>query len=220
MIASGRVEVNGAPARLGQRADPAIDLVKVDGKRLQLDSTKRYLMINKPAGVVTTSKDPEGRPTVLDLVGESVRLFPVGRLDVDTEGLLLLTNDGDLAYRLTHPSFEVSKTYVAQVKGWAGPSTLRRLGEGVDIHEDSPAKADSVRLLESYRGRNPRSVVEITIHEGRKHVVRRMLDAVGTPVISLVRTGQGPLKLGRLASGGYRKLTNDEIDLLYSETGL
>lgn len=220
LIRQGRVTVNGMEAVLGQRADPARDRIEVDGRLVYVDQEKKYLMMNKPPGVVTTARDPQGRKTVLEIVGEEARVFAVGRLDIATEGLLLLTNDGELAHRLTHPSFEIPKTYVAEVHGYVGKKAMRRLAEGVEIGERHPAKTAGVRVLDSVKGSQPRSVVEVTVHEGRKHVVRKLLEAVGHPVIRLTRTSVGPVRLGRLAPGGYRNLTPEEIEALYRETGL
>lgn len=220
LIRQGRVSVNGTPAVIGQRADPSVDRIEIDGRLVFVDEDKRYLIFNKPPGVVTTAADPQGRPTVMDLVGEETRLFPVGRLDMGTEGLLVLTNDGELAHRMTHPSFEIAKTYVAEVKGSVGRSALRRLTQGVEIDDGRPAKAVHARVLDSLKGSDPRSVVELTIHEGRKHVVRRMLEGLGFPVARLTRTAIGPLRLGRLASGSYRNLTREEVEALYREAGL
>lgn len=220
LIRQGRVSVNGQPARLGQRADPSVDRIEVDGRLLQLDQDKKYLLFFKPAGIVTSASDPEGRKTVMDIVGEEVRVFPVGRLDMATEGLLVLTNDGELAHRMTHPSFEIAKTYVAEVKGSIGRGALRRLREGVQIDNARPAKATTARVLDSIKGSDARSVVELSIHEGRKHVVRKMLEVLGHPVLRLTRTGVGPLRLGRLAPGSYRNLTREEVEALYREAGL
>lgn len=222
LIREGRVLVNGHPAELGQRIDAATDRVEVDGQRVYLDPAKLYYMLNKPEGVITTSKDPEGRTTVLDIVGLAERVFPVGRLDIATEGLLVLTNDGELTHRLTHPSFEVTKTYVAEVAGLVGRGVIRKLTEtGVDVGAREPFTADAVTVLGSRKGPiGNRTVVELEVHEGPKHLVRKMLEAVDRPVIRLVRTGMGPLKLGRLSSGTYRALTRDEVEALYREVGL
>lgn len=221
LIRSGRVTVNGRPAVLGQRVDPSRDVVAVDGGRLATDPGRVYYALNKPAGVITTARDPRGRKTVLDLVGVGRRVYPVGRLDVATEGLLLLTNDGALAYRLTHPSFEVEKTYVAEVSGLLDRAAAARLTrEGVPIDGGRPARPARVRILKTVAGREPRSLVEIAIHEGRKHVVRAMLERSGHPVRRLVRTAIGPVRLGRLASGTYRKLTQAEVSSLYRAVGL
>lgn len=222
LIRQGRVLVNDQVAQLGRRIDPGVDRVCVDGARIQLDSSKQYIMLNKPEGVVSTARDPQGRPTVVDMVGVASRVFPVGRLDIATEGLMLLTNDGELTYRLTHPSYEVPKTYVAQVSGTIGRAVTRRLLEtGVDLGDGEPFKADSVRVIGSSKAQGQtRTVVELVIHEGPQHVVRRLLEEVGNPVIRLVRTGMGPLKLNRLATGTYRMLAQDEVDALYREVGL
>lgn len=220
LIREGRVQVNGKKAVLGQRADPVVDRIEIDGRLIYADQDKKYLAINKPAGVVTSASDPEGRKTVMDLVGEEARVFPVGRLDMATEGLLLLTNDGELAHRMTHPSFEMPKIYITEVKGSVGRGALRRLTEGVKIDAGRPAKATSAKILDSVKGSDPRCVVELTVHEGRKHVVRKMLETLGHPVIRLTRTGIGPLKLGRLASGSYRNLSREEVEALYREAGL
>jgi 23S rRNA pseudouridine2605 synthase len=221
LIRQGRVLVNGHKAELGARVDPATDRVTVDGERVQIDPEKVYLMLNKPAGVVTTSKDPQRRSTVLDLVGVEHRVFPVGRLDIATEGLLLLTNDGELAHRLTHPSFEVSKVYVAEVSGSVGRGVIRTLTDtGVDLGGQELFKVDALKVIDSSKGQGGRTIVEFTLHEGPKHVVRRALEAVERPVIRLVRTGMGPLRLNRLATGTYRKLSREEVAALYREVGL
>lgn len=222
LIREGRVTVNDEVAELGRRIDPAVDRVAVDGRRIQLDSSKAYVMLNKPEGVVSTAHDPQGRPTVIDMVGVESRVFPVGRLDIATEGLMLLTNDGELTYRLTHPSYEVAKVYIAEVSGTVGRAVLRRLTEtGVDLGDKEPFKADTVRVIGSQKSQgHVRTVVELEIHEGQNHIVRRLLEAVGNPVLRLVRTGMGPLKLNRLVTGTYRVLTQDEVDSLYREVGL
>jgi 23S rRNA pseudouridine2605 synthase len=220
LIRQGRVRVNGERVVLGRRIDPTRDEITVDERRVQVDPGRRYVMLNKPPGVITTARDPQGRPTVLDLVGDESRLYPVGRLDSRTEGLLLLTTDGELAHRLTHPSFQVSKTYVAEVAGWVGPAVVKRLLAGVEISTDRIVRADRVRVLGSRRGREARSQLELVLHEGPRHVVRRVLEAVGHPVIRLVRTEVGPLRLGRLGTGTYRNLTPQEVASLYREVGL
>ena len=220
LIRQKRVRVNGQTVVLGRRIDPTRDQVTVDGRRVQVNPGRRYVMLNKPAGVITTARDPEGRRTVLDLVGEESRLYPVGRLDADTEGLLLLTTDGELAHRLTHPSFQVSKTYVAEVAGLVGPAVVKRLLEGVEIERRKSVRADRVKVLGARRGQDARSQLKLVLHEGPRHVVRRVLEAVGHPVIRLVRTELGPLKLGRLGTGTYRNLTPEEVASLYREVGL
>jgi 23S rRNA pseudouridine2605 synthase len=220
LIRQKRVKVNGQTVILGRRIDPTRDVVTVDGRRVQVNPGRRYVMLNKPPGVITTARDPEGRPTVLDLVGDESRLYPVGRLDAGTEGLLLLTSDGELAHRVMHPSFQVSKTYVAEVAGWVGPAVVRRLLDGVEIEKGKKVKADLVKVLGSRRGQDARSQLKLVLHEGPRHVVRRVLEAVGHPVIRLVRTELGPLRLGHLRTGTYRNLTPEEVASLYREVGL
>jgi 23S rRNA pseudouridine2605 synthase/16S rRNA pseudouridine516 synthase len=212
-IVEGRVEVNGrVVSELGTRIDPAVDRVAVDGVAIQLDVSKRYVMLNKPTGVVSTMADEKGRRDLREFTADyEERLFNVGRLDADTSGLLLLTNDGDLAQVLAHPSFGVEKTYLATVSGAVTPATLRRLRAGVDL-DDGPIRADKARVVgEPSRGL---SLVEITLHSGRNRIVRRMLDAVGHPVQQLVRRQFGPLHLGTLASGRTRDLGKLELGQL------
>jgi 23S rRNA pseudouridine2605 synthase len=211
LIRQGRVTVNSRRASLGERADLERDLVELDGVRIRPEGRKTYLLMNKPRGVITTMSDPQGRPKVTDLIKTRGKVFPVGRLDTDTEGFLILTNDGDLAHRLTHPSFEVEKTYVAEVEGAVSPDTLRALREGISIGSGRPARAVRARVRESRRGRSAKTVLEITLHEGRRHVVRRMMEEVGHPVVRLVRTRVAGLGLGRLRPGEYRELTPVEV---------
>lgn len=208
-IAAGRVQVNGAVAELGRRVDPAVDVVAVDGVVIGVAPGLRYLLLSKPLGVVTTASDPQGRPTVVELVPDDPRVFPVGRLDTDTEGLLLLTNDGDLAHRLTHPSHGVDKEYLVWVEGHPTRGTLRRLREGVDLDDGrtAPARASLVAP----------DLVRLTIHEGRNRQVRRMCAAVGHPVRRLVRTRIGPLSDRRLGAGEWRDLTTAEVRSLEQE---
>jgi len=206
LIAAGRVTVNGEVAALGRRVDPDRDQVAVDGVRVSVRPDHVYYLLNKPAGVITTASDPRGRPTVLSLVPSSPRVFPVGRLDAGTEGLLLLTNDGDLAHRLAHPSFGIEKEYLAEVEGRASAAALRRLRQGVELEEGMTAPA-KVTVI-------PPAGLRITIHEGRKRQVRRMCDAVGLPVLRLVRTRIGPLADRRLPPGSWRELTRDEVRAL------
>lgn len=221
LIREGRVTVNGKPAVLGIRVNPSLDRIEVDGSRIPVDEAKRYVMLNKPAGVISTVRDPEGRPTVAELVPSKEKLHPAGRLDAETEGLLLLTNDGELTYRLTHPSFAVPKIYVAEVQGSVDRSVVRRLvEEGVKIDSGRPAKAMRARILDVRAGRKPRSVLEVTVHEGRKHVVRRMLEESGHAVDRLIRMALGPLRLKGLAPGEYRELTASEVASLYKAAGL
>jgi len=203
LIAEGRVRVNGEVARLGTRADAEADTIEVDGAVIGVRQGLVHYLLNKPAGVVTTASDPEGRPTVVALVPPEPRVYPVGRLDADTEGLLLLTNDGELAHRLTHPSFGVDKEYLAEVEGTPSRGALRRLREGVEL-DDGPTAPAKVSLVGDH-------TLRITIHEGRNRQVRRMADAVGHPVRRLVRVRIGPLTDRRLAPGEWRELTQAEV---------
>ena len=214
LIAAGRVSVDGQQATLGDRADPATSVIHVDGERVVTDTRMVYLALNKPRGIVSTMADERGRPGIKELLGSSMpsRVYHVGRLDADSEGLLLLTNDGDLAHRLTHPSYGVAKTYLLEVPGPIPRGLGRRLKAGIEL-EDGPAAADEFRLVDS----TPRTaLVEITLHEGRKHIVRRMLEQVGHPVARLVRTAVGPVKLGDLRSGRWRHLTRPEVAALFA----
>ncbi|MGE3835680.1 MAG: pseudouridine synthase [Acidimicrobiia bacterium] len=206
LIEEGRITVNGAVAVLGRRIDPEVDLVEIDGALVPVAPGLVHYLLNKPAGVVSTADDPEGRPTVVGLVPPEPRVFPVGRLDVATEGLLLLTNDGPLTHRLSHPSFGVEKEYLAEVAGRPGPAAVRRLREGV-VLDDGPTAPARVSLA----GPN---LLTIVIHEGRNRQVRRMCDAVGHPVVRLVRTRIGPLADRRLRPGAWRPLTPDEVRAL------
>lgn len=219
LIVAGRVAVNGRVVTvLGTRVDPSVDLVSVDGAELELAPEKRYFMLHKPDGVITSVGDPQGRRTVMDLVdSDAAGLVPVGRLDQDTEGLLLVTNDGELAFRLTHPSFEVGKTYVAEVRGDPSEEALGRLRRGVRLEDGITHPAKDVRVLES---RPNRCVLTLSIHEGRKREVRRMLQRIGHPVIHLRRVALGPLKLGALPPGQYRPLTEAEAAELHEAVGL
>lgn len=216
LMLSGVVEVDGEiVTRLGTKVDPRTAVIRVDGLRLPPISPNAYLVLNKPRGVVSTMSDPEGRPTISDYVAERPeRLFHVGRLDTDTTGLLLLTNDGEFAHRMAHPSYEVDKTYVAEVDGEVFRSTLKRLREGV-VLEDGPVQVSQVRVVETGRGAaQGRSIVELVIHEGRNRIVRRLLAEVGHPVRRLTRTRFGPVSLGRLPEGEMRDLTKDELGTL------
>lgn len=208
------MRVNGVPADPGTRVQPGVDRIEVDGRLIDSSGpTAVVLMLHKPAGVVTTMSDDQGRPCVGDLVRHyPQRLFHVGRLDEDTEGLLLLTNDGDLAHRLTHPSHGVQKTYVARVRGRVGETALRQLRRGVELG-DGPAAADAVTVKTA----NERwSVIELVLHEGRKRIVRRMCRAVGHPVERLTRTRIGELELGHLPPGEMRPLDDAEVRALFS----
>jgi len=211
IIAAGRVRVNGERAVLGRRVDPEADLVEVDGVPVGVAPGLVYFLLNKPVGVVTTADDPQGRPTVVELVPDDPRVFPVGRLDVDTEGLLLLTNDGTLTHRLTHPSFGVEKEYLASVQGQPTRGELRRLREGIEL-DDGPTAPAQASLVAP-------SLVRITIHEGRNRQVRRMCEAIGHPVERLVRHRIGPLTDKKLRPGQWRELTQDEVRALERATG-
>jgi 23S rRNA pseudouridine2605 synthase len=209
-IVEGRVRVNGAVVtELGTRIDPDTDLVDVDGTAVQLDQSKRYVMLNKPTGVVSSMKDDRGRPDLRRFTKEwAERLFNVGRLDAETSGLLVLTNDGELAHVLAHPSFGVTKVYIAKVDGRVTAQTIQKLVRGIDL-EDGPIAADKARLL-STSAEGGGSLVELTLHSGRNRIVRRMMDAVGHPVVELVRRQFGPLHLGTLPAGRARELTKVE----------
>lgn len=214
LIREGRVRVNGQVASLGQRVDPGSDRVEVDGTRVPLDPGLRYFALNKPRGVVTTARDPQRRPDVSRFFPPGPRVFPVGRLDRDTEGLLLLTNDGELAHRLMHPRYGVEREYLAEVGGVPGRRALARLERGVEL-EDGPARARSARGV---AGAGDRSAVRIVMAEGRKREVRRMLAAVGLPVRRLVRMRVGPVRLGRLPPGAVRELEPTEVRALHEVT--
>ena len=203
MIAAGRVTVNGDVAVLGRRVDVENDRVEVDGVPIGVKPGMVYLLLNKPAGVVCTAHDPQGRPTVVQLVPDDPRVYPVGRLDAATEGLLILTNDGDLANRLAHPSHGVEKEYLVDVEGAVSPGAVRRLRDGVELEDGMTAPA---KVSQPTPG-----VLRITIHEGRNRQVRRMCDAVGHPVERLVRVRIGPLRDAQLAPGEWRSLTDAEV---------
>ena len=205
LIVAGRVQVNGKPASLGDRAEPGVDLITVDGEPI-VAQAKRYLALNKPAGYVTTVTDTHGRPTVVDLVKVRERVYPVGRLDLHTSGLLLLTSDGDFAERVTHPSYEIEKTYIVRIARPLGAAALRKLQSGIEL-EDGPLRPAKVSITS-----DDRRTVEMTIHEGRNRIVRRALEAVGSRVVELRRTRIGPVDLGSLPSGKWRELTQAEID--------
>lgn len=204
--------VDGAPAHVGQRVDAGRVEIRIDGVPLPVAPDLAYYLVSKPPGVVSTASDPEGRPTVVQLVPEEPRVYPVGRLDADSEGLLILTNDGDLTMRLTHPRFGVTKTYAALVEGSIGAGAVRALVAGVDL-EDGPAAAVRVQVID----RTDRaSIVELVMAEGRNRIVRRMLDAVGHPVQRLTRTAIGPLTDRSLTPGSVRELTIEEVRGLYA----
>lgn len=209
LIAAGRVEVNGdVVTELGRRVIET-DLVSVDGVAIQLDTTRRYLMLNKPVGIVSSLNDDRGRPDLSQFVSQfEERLFNVGRLDAQTSGLLILTNDGDLAHVLAHPSFGVMKTYIAKTEGRITPQIVAKLTAGIEL-EDGPIAADKARIVGQAGARE--TIIEITLHSGRNRIVRRMLEAVGHPVIDLVRRQFGPLHLGSLGMGEIRDLTKAEL---------
>ncbi|MGV9827708.1 pseudouridine synthase [Gordonia sp. NPDC003429] len=221
MIAAGRVEVDGeVVTEQGLRINPDTAVIRVDGARVIIDETRQYLALNKPKGWQSTMSDDQGRPCVGDIVAERVmsgqRLFHVGRLDAETEGLLLLTNDGELAHRLMHPSYEVPKTYLATVRGEVPRALGRSLRDGVEL-DDGPVAVDSFTVLDVNEGQ---SLVRITLHEGRNRIVRRMMEAVGFPVTSLVRTHVGNVALGEQRPGSLRVLGRDEVGSLYKAVGL
>lgn len=209
LIAAGRVTVNGEPVeQMGTRVDPARDVIRVDGSRIPPTTGHVYLVLNKPMGVVSSMSDERGRPDLREFAAQRPeRLFHVGRLDTDTSGLLLLTNDGDLAHRLAHPSFEVTKTYVALVRGNVADGLGKALRDGVTL-DDGPAAVDRFRVRDRSRGR---SLVELDVHIGRNRVVRRMLAHVGHPVLELSRTAFGPVRLGSQPSGSLRELGGTEV---------
>jgi 23S rRNA pseudouridine2605 synthase len=215
LIADGRVTVNGEVAILGRRVDAETDHIELDGVPVVTQTGLVYYLLNKPARVVTTAHDPEGRPTVVELVPHDPRVFPVGRLDWETEGLLLLTNDGALTQRLTHPSHGVEKEYLVEVDGVPSRGALRQLREGVELEDGISAPAE-VRLLQS---REDNAAIELVIHEGRNRQVRRMCEAVGHPVRRLVRTRIGSLADRELAPGEWRDLRTDEVRGLYAASG-
>ncbi|BBY60663.1 pseudouridine synthase [Mycolicibacterium sarraceniae] len=221
MIHDGRVEVDGQiVTEMGTRVDPATADIRVDGSRVVLDDTMMYLAINKPIGMHSTMSDERGRPCVGDLVEHRVRgnknLFHVGRLDADTEGLLLLTNDGELAHRLMHPSFEVPKTYLATVTGSVPKGLGKTLRAGVEL-DDGPAAVDEFAVVDAVPGK---TLLRLTLHEGRKRIVRRLLAAVGYPVEALVRVSIGDVTLGEQRPGSIRVLTRKEVGELYKAVGL
>ena len=217
LIADGRVKVDGkVVAWFGARVDPRQVVIHVDGRRVETRAEMRYYAVNKPRGVVSTMADPQGRRTLADYVDVPERLFHVGRLDTDTEGLILLTNDGELSHRLTHPRYGVEKTYLADVPGPIPRDLGKRLRAGVTL-DDGPAKADRFRIVETV-GR--RALVEVTLHEGRKHIVRRLLAETGHPVRRLVRTEFGPIRLGSLKPGTMRALSLREVGELYAAVEL
>ena len=218
LIEAGKVRVNGVVVdQLGVRIEPDECVIDVDGKRVSVDTHLITVVLNKPKGVVSTMSDPEGRPSLEQFVKEyDERLFHVGRLDADTTGVLLLTNDGDLANRLAHPTHGVSKVYVAKVEGRVQKGIGTLLRKGIEL-DDGPVRAVDCRVLDAT---DHHSLVEVVMHEGRNRIVRRMFDAVGHPVLELVRTKFGPIGLGTLQSGDQRRLSNTEVGLLQQQAGL
>lgn len=221
LIDAGRVEVNDRIVTVqGTRVDPNVDVIRVDGVRVNVNEDLEYFILNKPHGVQSTMSDELGRPCVGDIVGEKVaagqRLFHVGRLDADTEGLLLLTNDGELANRLMHPRYEVSKTYLATVVGEADRALIKQLREGIEL-DDGQAKADYIQIIDAHNGK---SLIRLEIHEGRKHIVRRMLKEAGYPVERLVRTKIHTVQLGEQKPGAIRALNSAELTSLYKAVGM
>jgi pseudouridine synthase len=221
LITQGRVSVNGKTVtELGTKADPAADEIKVDGRRIKTEQRRRYILLNKPRGYITTRSDPQGRPTVMDLM-KAVKeyIYPVGRLDYDSEGLLLLTNDGELAAHLTHPRHEVEKVYEARVKGVPDDRTVERLSRGVVIEgrRTAPAK---IRVSEPFsKASGEQTIVELSIHEGRQRQVRKMFDAVGHPVVRLKRVRIGPIEDPEMPPGHWRELTPQEVAKLRRVSG-
>jgi len=218
LMLSGRVEVDGEiVTRLGVKVDPRRAVIRVDGERLPPVSDHVYYVLNKPAGVVSTMSDPQGRKSLGDMVGDlPQRLFHVGRLDTDTDGLILLTNDGDFAQAIAHPSYEIEKTYVAEVTGLASKATIASLLAGVEVE----GRVVDVRKARVRSQAASRAIVELVIHEGRNRIVRRLLAQVGLPVRRLSRTRIGPVKLGNLRSGSLRELTPTEVGALLDTAGL
>lgn len=212
---AGRVTLNGKPVILGDRVDPDKDILAVDGAPIPVSPEIETYLLYKPVGVISTASDPQGRRTVVDLIPSEHRLYPVGRLDADSEGLILVSNDGELTNRVTHPSFGITKKYLAEVKGRPSRQAINRLTSGVEL-EDGPARSESAVLVDSQPGR---SLVEMVMVEGRNREVRRMLDAIGHPVARLVRTAIGPITDPGLSPGDSRRLTSKEIHALLGGRG-
>ena len=215
LILDGSVTVNGRIVReLGTKADPEEDAIKVGGKLIHLPQKKTYIALNKPKGYITSMSDPQGRPVVIELLkGVKGKVYPAGRLDYDTEGLLLLTNDGDLAYILMHPSHEMPKTYLAKVKGIIEDKAIERLERGIRLREGITAPA----VVKKIKKTDANSWIEITVHEGRYRQVRRMLEEIRCPVLKLIRIRYGPIDLGDIPQGKYRHLTSQEVKKLKNE---
>jgi len=211
-MVEGRVEVNGEPVVLGDRVDPSHDLLTLDGNPVPVSEDLETHLLNKPVGVISTASDPRGRQTVVDLIDTDKRVYPVGRLDADSEGLILVSNDGELTNRVTHPSFGVTKRYLAEVEGEVGDSTINQLVRGVSL-DDGPARAESAGLVERQTGR---SLVELVMVEGRNREIRRMFDVVGHPVTRLVRTAIGGLSDKTLKPGESRRLTASDIQRIWA----
>lgn len=214
LIAAGRVTVDGRRASIGERVDPDTQAVAVDGRRIPIRPDTVTYLLYKPTGVISTADDPQGRSTVIDLVPEAPRVYPVGRLDADSEGLILLTNDGELANLVTHPRYEVPKTYVVLVDGPPG-DWVEELVEGVEL-DDGPAAAQSARVVDTSKGQ---TLIELVMGEGRNREIRRMVEAVGRRVLRLVRTAVGPIRDPQLAPGTWRRLSPDEVGRLYDAAG-
>jgi 23S rRNA pseudouridine2605 synthase len=216
LIFHRRVTVNGRVAKLGDKVDAGTAEIMVDGSRVITNTKMVYIAMNKPRGVVSSMDDEKGRTELADFLGTfEQRVFHVGRLDADSEGLLLLTNDGALAHKLMHPSYEIAKTYLAEVVGPLPRNVGRRLQSGVEL-DDGPAKVDTFKLVDAL---GKTAQIEITLHEGRKHIVRRMMDEVGHPVTRLIRTAVGPIRLGDMRPGGFRHLNAGEIAALFKAVG-
>lgn len=209
-MVAGRVRRNGEPVVLGDRVDPSSDVLTLDGVPVPVSEDLETHLLYKPAGVISTASDPQGRTTVVELVDTGKRLYPVGRLDADSEGLILISNDGELTHRVTHPSFGITKRYLAEVEGDVSPAMVRHLTDGVEL-DDGPARAESARLVDSLPGR---SLVEVVMVEGRNREVRRMFEALGRPVGRLVRTAIGGLTDSALQPGQSRRLTAADIQRL------
>jgi len=218
LMASGRVEVDGAVVtQLGAKVDPETAVIRVDGRRIPVAQAHVYLVANKPRGVVSSMADEQGRPDLRSLLrGRPERLFHVGRLDTETTGLIVLTNDGEFAHRLAHPSYELTKTYVAQVQGVVKPQVRGRVLAGIAL-DDGPLMVDAFKVVSTH---GDRTMVEVVLHEGRNRIVRRLLDAVGHPVLQLSRTAIGPIRLGGLGTGRVRDLTANELGTLLDAVGL
>jgi len=212
LIEAGRVTIDGRVAELGNRVDADSQEIRVDGKLVPAAPNAVYFLLNKPIGVITTADDPHGRPTVVEMINTEVRIFPVGRLDMTTEGLLILTNDGRLAHLLTHPSVGIEKEYLVRVEGDASPSAIRRLREGIDLEDGRTAPAQVSRVSDG--------VLRIVIHEGKNRQVRRMCEAIGHDVIRLVRTRIGPIHDAKLTPGASRSLSVGEVRKLMDAVGV